>query len=330
MRSRQFEKKFAVCLIAAASCFCLGQQAGFRLSTNSPRPITELIDRLNQKYGWSIDYEDAPVVDPDDLIDITSPVYTGPERAYKFFSIPFEVQINLPDPATLAKQEETDPVAVSEKEREAVEAILQAYKDSGNRGSFTYSQNGKYLDVFPDRVRDKNGHYQSFEPMLSTEVTIPDKVYRLDQLIWLVCDQIAQKRAIPIIHGTAPVATLMGVNLREYANNEPARDFLKSAFEDSKAVRASHGAQDVRHFSWALLYDPGMKIYAMNIGWNSKDLPVSQEEPKSNPAASNQPSGPSRWIHSPAASRQSLAGVSLLSLAGDSGQRSGERQVLSV
>jgi hypothetical protein len=292
MKFSQFGTKAVASIIAAASCFCVAQQAGFRLSTNSPRPLTDLIDQLNKRYGWCVNYEEAPVVAPNDLIDITSPTYEGPGRAYKFFSMPVTVQTNLPDPTVLSKQEEIDGLAVRAQEREAVEAILLAYRSSGNRGSFALSQNGKYIDVFPDKMRDQNGVYQPFEPMLSTKISIPDKAFRLDQLLWLVCDQVAQKRGIPIVHGTAPLGTFMAISLREPAEEEQAREVLVRAFEDTKAIRASHGAYDVRYFRWALLYDAGVQAYAMNIEWVSKDLPGKPDPTKHN---ESQSSGPPQW-----------------------------------
>ncbi len=250
--------KLSALAITMAAGIGISEEAGFRLSTTSPRPLTDLIDQLSVRYGWCINYEDAPIVAPDDLIDITSPTYRGPGRAYSFFAKPVVVQTDLPDPVTFAKEEEADIVAARGQEREAVEAILREYKHSVNRGSFTFSQNGKYIDVVPDKMRNKDGVYVPFEPLLSTKVTIPEGSYRLDQLLWLVSDQIAQKRGFPIIHGIIPTGTFLSITLKASANDEPARDILKSAFEDTKAIRAAHSAYDIRYFRWVLLYGADM------------------------------------------------------------------------
>lgn len=282
-----------IALVAAAGSVCFAQTEGFRISASSPRPLTDLIDQLNSRYGWSITYEDAPLVASDDLIDITSPTYVGPGRAYTFFAKPISVQTSLPDPTVLSRQEEADGLSVRALQKETLEMVLTEYEQSGNHGSFKMVQNGRYIHVFPDRFRGEGGAYKPFESMLSTRVSIPNGNYRMDQLIWLVCDQVAQKRGLPIVHGTAPVGMLMAITLHESAYNERARDVLVNAFEDSKAVRASHGAYDVRYFRWALLYDPSIRAYGLNIGWSSKDLPgtPSSAQNKANQSSGDQGSG---------------------------------------
>jgi hypothetical protein len=240
-----------------------------------------------------VNYEDAPLIAPDDLIDVAVPTSRGSGRTYTLFAMPVTVQTDLPSPAVLAKQEETDGLAARAQQRAAVEAILGAYKRSGNHGSFTFSQNGRYIDVYPDKMRNERGIYVPFEPMLSTRVSIPEGRYRLDQLLWLVCDQLTQKRGFPIIHGTIPTATFLSITLSASAKDEPARDVLKNAFEDTKAIRASQGAYDVRYFRWALLYDADIQSYGMNILWTSKDLPGVTDPTKYRPG---QPSEPHQWV----------------------------------
>lgn len=287
----------AASIAISAAAVCLAQ-SGFRLSTSSPRALFDLVDQLDKRFGWLVTYEDAPVVAPQDLVDITSPNYHGPGRAYAFFSRPVTVQTGLPDPAVLAKQEAEDVVSVRTQERETMEAVLKEYQSSGNPGSFKMLQNGKYIHVFPDMSRDRNGIERPFEPMLSTEVTVPPGAYRLDQLLWLVCDQVAEKRGIRILRGEIPTGTFLAITVRAAAENEAAREVLVSAFENSKAVRAAHGAYDVRYFRWALLYDPDpdAEAYFMNVLWTAKDLPAPPGSTATRSTEAKQGSG-SQWFH---------------------------------
>jgi hypothetical protein len=262
--------------VAATNWVCFSQQNSLRLSTTSPRPLFDLIGQLNEKFKWCVNYEEAPVVAADDLIDITSPKYAGPGRAYKFFAKPVYVRTDLPDGDVASSLGKDDLLSTRARQEEAIRAVLHAYEASGNRGLFTVSRHGRYIDVFPNKMRDQNGNYQPFEALLSTKISIRAGVYRLDQLIWLVCDQITKNRGFPIIHGNTPAGTLMSITLQESAYEQPAREVLLKAFEDSKAIRAAQGAYDVRYFRWALLYDPDGQGYAMNIGSISIDLQDGQ------------------------------------------------------
>ena len=86
---------------------------------------------------------------------------------------------------------------------------------------------------------------------------------------------MAEKRGIPILHGQIPTGTFLNITLHAAANQQPARDVLVEAFEDSNLA---HHAYNVLYFRWALLYkpDPDGRDYYMSVLSTSKDLPPNR------------------------------------------------------
>jgi hypothetical protein len=266
--------KIAILKMLWASAFCAAQTAPMHaFSTSSPRPLLDLIEQINHKFGTVISYEDPPIIYPGALVDVTTPEYKGSGRAFRMITNPVSVEFtDLLNGGQTSSEQSADVERFRTEQRNAVSALLGAYAKSGNLGTFAAIHTGKYSEVFPTVMRDENGQDKPFNALLSTPVHIARGSYRLDTLIWLVCQQIAEARNVTIIHGTTPTGMLLSITVKVDGLEKSAREVLVEAFEDANAFRLSHGADNRVDFRWDLLYDPGFQTFAMNIGWARRDL----------------------------------------------------------
>ena len=266
--------KIAIFKMLLASAFCAGQTTPIHVfNTSSPRPLLDLIEQINHKFGTVISYEDAPVVYPGALVDVTAPEYKGSGRALEVITKPMSVEFpDLLNGGETSSDQSVDVERFRAEQRNAVSALLGAYARSGNLGAFAAIHTGKYSEVFPTVVRDENGQDKPFLALLSTPVHIARGSYRLDTLIWQVCQQVAEARDVTIIHGITPTGMLLAITVKVDGMEKSAREVLVEAFEDANAFRLSHGAENRVDFRWDLLYDPGFKEFAMSIEWARRDL----------------------------------------------------------
>jgi len=115
--------------------------------------------------------------------------------------------------------------------------------------------------VVPRQTRDASDRLIPVTPVLDTRITVAAKPRSAMDLLGEICKAVSLVSGQPVGIGTVPTNALYQQKIEIGANNEPARQVLE------KLIVASRMS-----LSWRLLYDPGLKIYYLNIpviGWSS-------------------------------------------------------------
>src|SRR5579864_5462187 len=97
------------------------------IAANSPRPLTQVLDALRQKYGWNVDYEDPRYLSKSDIVE-----RTAPNSAAHLFPAGGALDVDVPagTPATAPPPEE-----------KTLQLIVDAYNQSKNPGRFELRKN---------------------------------------------------------------------------------------------------------------------------------------------------------------------------------------------
>src|SRR5665213_107913 len=221
----------------------------FQLTTRSDHPIGEVCRALEAQFHWRISYEEAPVLDQDDVKNGTAPN-----------GVPWLVLRDIP--ATVDVPIETDMPAIARGK--TLQSILDSYKLNGGRAGFTVTQDGDIIHVMATSVKGVDGKIVTFEPLLDTKVSVVRGRYDLWTLVSTVLNQVSQTRGIPITMAIVNTNLFAQSVVTEEANNEPARDILVRAFEEINGPRYAHNLDPVR-LVWYMNYDPNGGIYYFGV-----------------------------------------------------------------
>jgi hypothetical protein len=224
-----------------------------QLSVNDPRPVALAAETLEKKYGWIITYEDPPYVHESEFVDVTEKVRRDldkfkPGQAPKVFipkggDLAFEYSI---DPAT--KRPADSAVVVQE--------LLDAYAIAGNPGVFRLDRDGVRLHIVASGVKGKDGALVSHRPVLDAPITVPAQKRNGLELLEAFCSALSQASGTKVVLGSAPLNLFHRYQTESGAKDQRANDFLSNELDR---------VTNKRKLSWQLLYDPGTKIYFLNV-----------------------------------------------------------------
>jgi hypothetical protein len=251
----------------------------FQLTTRSDHPIGEVCRALEAQFHWRISYEDAPVVDRDDLKNGTAPN-----------GVPWLILRDVP--ASVDVPIETNMPAIARGK--TLQSILDSHRQNGGRAGFTVTQNGDIIHVTATSVKGADGKIQPFEPLLDTKISIVRGRYDLWTLVMKILYQVSQVRGIPITIGTVSTNLFAQSVVTEESNNEAARDILVRAFEGINGARYAQNLDPVR-LVWYMNYDPNGGMYFFNVHNVGPENPPVSTQPVSPPL----PQGKGR-LNSPA------------------------------
>lgn len=223
------------------------------LSVEDARPVAKAITTLEAKYGWIITYEDPRYAYADDIADVTetvrrdlqkypkgaAPKVLVPKGGVLSFNYDVMGQTSIPsDPAVVVRQ------------------LLAAQAASANGGKFRLEKGEKIVHVIPTAIRDRSGRLRSQEPVLDTVVTLAAKERTAFQTLEDLCAAISKATQMRVIVGTVPLRLFLQHKDQYGTAGRKAREVLVQLFE-----RVGNGIR----LSWQLLYDPGLKMYVLNI-----------------------------------------------------------------
>jgi hypothetical protein len=218
-----------------------------KLSVNDPRPVAEAVKQLQEKYGWIITYEDPRLSNESDLLDETDPKYRqahpGGRRALAPKGGRLEVDYFV-SPVT-GKPE--NPGAL-------LQLLLNAHAASANPGRFELKQTGQIFHVIPSQIKDASGRWVHQTSILDIPITFPEKERSVFETLETVTRSLSSASQMRIVIGTIPLNLFVRLRTTQSASSEPAREALIRTLESTN-----------RKFSWRLLYDPGMKMFALNV-----------------------------------------------------------------
>ena len=256
--SWRLPRGYLVCVIAfvlpgAAARSSADPEAGtvVEISVEGARPLADAVNLLEERYGWIITYEDAPYVHSSDVKDVTREVRRdldeSSQAAVARVLVPSGGRIDMTATISGSVPNQEDIAALVRK-------ALDAHAENGNPGVFRLQRAGTSFHVIPSQVRTSAGQLAPKGSILDAAITISDKERDGVQTLEAICDAVAHSAGVRIGVGTIPFNMLRQTRIHLTASEESARSVL---------VRALAGMH--RNVSWRLFYDPGLRLYVLNV-----------------------------------------------------------------
>lgn len=218
-----------------------------RISVKDPRPVASAIMSLETRFSRIITYEDAPLVHPDDTLDVTE-------------SVRRDLHKYAPGKAPRVIVPRGGELNVEFSRSDAVEAVLSYVLSESRRltssATFRIEEISGIIHVIPDSIKGSTGETIPVRSILDAPVQMSAQERTGMQMLeaWTKAVSISSKKRIII--GGVPLQTLLTYRDDEGLSSQSARDGLIEIL-----TRAGKG----KKLSWQLFYDPGQKIYAINI-----------------------------------------------------------------
>jgi len=217
----------------------IGPQNETSLTVTDPRPVAKAIGLLEARFGWQITYEDPPFEYEGDVADLTVRRDLG--RAL----VPKEGRIEI----SYSTAGEQPPIP-----RDVLQAILDDHEFRGNAGKFVVKSTGPVYHVIPAGVKDRRGVIRNVNSILDLRISLPKEDRNINETLQAICQALSRESGVTVGLASAPINILLSFRSEDGATDESARDVLLRSFAVTKTKLV-----------WALLYDPGLKVYALNI-----------------------------------------------------------------
>ncbi len=265
----------AACSIPSAALDAFAKQAvvnevagKIHIAANSPRPLAQILNALQENYGWQINYEDARYTFKPDFSEVAAPHYLNP-KAGATIKVPsggaFTIEVgSSKDSATMPDEEKT------------LRSIVESYNQSGNPGRFEVrkSTTGSF-EIVGIGAHDPSGKIASTQPALDFPIFIPRKQRSAFQAVQAICTSLSQHGHIPVSLGVYPTGLFRVTRSTIGGSRIEARLLLAEALQATG-----------RKMSWRLLYDPETRTYVLNVApVASPPQPPSKNEVTRNDSA---------------------------------------------
>jgi hypothetical protein len=205
------------------------------ITANSPRPLQQTLDALQQKYGWIVGYEDPRYISHLDTVDVTA---NGSQS-----ELPAGGEFNVEFPASAPDQETT------------LKLVVETYDRSKNPGKFElrHADEGTFY-VVGTAAHNEAGAIAAQGPVFDLLVTIPSQERTVDESLEMICHAVEAQAHTAIILGVEPTTILQGTTAKIGGTKVSARDLLL------QCLKATH-----RNLYWRLLFDATAKRYFLDI-----------------------------------------------------------------
>lgn len=248
-----------------------GQQVGIILSATDPRPLAKAAQAFELHYGIPMSYEDPAYAYDGDLIDKTDPTYKISHPDVRAL-IPKGGSVVLRGNLSALVSSPTDAIPL-------LQPLLDDHVRAGNPGEFALVQSGDGVVIVPTKVRDANGILLADQSPLEVRISFPE-LQRTDlETLDAICGTILANSGKKVMVATTPFIGLRSSGARgSYyvtigANNEPARSVLQRTLAGLQwPDPRTQGS--ILKMGWRLLYDPGQKVYALNVHQVFKEAPT--------------------------------------------------------
>lgn len=210
--------------------------SSIEISTNSPRPLDQVIGALSSGYGWHVNYED-PQYSASDLVDDTAPSWlkehpNGP-RVYNPAGGAFTVTIPFAVPDA---KHSPDPTRV-------LPAVVSAYNRTTNPGRFELRNAGDgTFDVVP--VSKDPREIAVLDTMMDFEAEMGPSV---GSILGEFCAELQRQSGKRVTFSGFGVAAqvLIQETVAVHVHQQPAREILRQILK-----------QLGQSIVWDVIYDP--------------------------------------------------------------------------
>lgn len=217
---------------------------------NAPRPLAQVLDALEKKYWWKVNYEDPRLTSDLDLVDDVGPRYLEAHPGARA-PIPGGGAFGVDFPSGSASGKPPD-------EYSTLQVIIDAYNHSGNPGRFELRRDDKgNFDVVGIAAYDNRGDLVQQKPVLDVAITVAAEERIMSNTIELIRESLAQRISTRVINGALGENLLRQLTVTAGGREEPARTVLRRTLS---ALSATQGG-----LRWRLFYDPDSGDYALNV-----------------------------------------------------------------
>ena len=207
----------AFCASALLAASPSGEQR-LVISVHDGRPMAEAVRVIEERYGWTITYEDPPYVHPDDAVDVTERVRRTPAPGNRRVLVPrggtFEV--GYPQPPGGGQP---DPDAL-------LQHVVEEYNSTGLTGRFRVEQRGGAFHVVPSHYKAATGKLEPYRSALDTKVSPGAKEQSAYEMMMAIVGGVTAAGAIKLGPGTFPMNAFLQRRVSGTAGEETARDAL--------------------------------------------------------------------------------------------------------
>jgi hypothetical protein len=238
-------------------------QPGIIFSVSGVTPLAQAAEAFETRYGISVSYEDANYAYEGDLIDETHPDYA---KAH-----PNGSRALTPKGGSLTLH--GDPKFAVHSAQEAMpllQALVNDHKKAGIPGEFKLIPNGDGVAIVPTAVKDASGILLPDQSLLETKITLPELKRTGDETLNAICEAVKTNSGKHIGVATNQFMSLY-YTVTIGALNEPARSVLQRTLA---GLEFTGGPTHIPKASWSLFYDPGLKMYLLNVRQVRMEVPT--------------------------------------------------------
>ncbi len=223
------------------------QQQKDQISVNDNRPVASAIMTVETRFSRVITYEDAPLVHPDDTLDVTE-------------SVRRDLHKYAPGKAPRIIVPRGGELSFEYGRKDPIELVLAHILSEGERvtpsAAFRTEESNGIIHVIPRSVKGLTGETIPVRSILETPFQLAAQERTGMQMLEAWRDAVSAGAKKRILIGAAPFAMLINYKDDTGISSQNARDALTEIL-----TRTAKG----KKLSWQLLYDPGQQVYAINI-----------------------------------------------------------------
>lgn len=234
-------------MIAMSSVAIASGQQSDRISVKDARPVASAIRSLETRFDRVITYEDPPFVHPDDTVDVTESVRRdlhkyAPGKAPRVI-VPRGGGLNV-------ESSRNDPVEV------VLTRVLRECERVNPSTTFRTEEINRIIHVIPQSIKGPSGETIPVRSILDTPVQIPVQERTGMQILEAWANAVSANSKQQIVIGAAPLQMFSTYKENQGLSSPNAREALTEIL-----ATVGKGSK----LSWQLFYDPGLKLYAINI-----------------------------------------------------------------
>ena len=233
-----------------------------QIKVSNTKPILYTLDRLRDEFHWRITFEEAPVLDKNELVMAPRPGSTEMRPILRNIRT---VSLNIPKIQT-----KTGRLPLNEKQR-IIESVFSELRRSGDDTEYRAIYDGDFIHIAPIAARGVDGKIKAYEPLMDTAVTIAPGRYRLGAFVSNVLFQVQQIRRVSIAEGTFSLNLFANEYFSIEASNEPAGLVLARGFEEVRKSRLAMG------LTLRLFWNIGYSHSGEHFWFNASSLVVEED-----------------------------------------------------
>lgn len=249
-----------VVAIASVLNVCFAQQPYSVLNDiatiHAPRPVAELANLIQERYGIPVNYEDSRTVFAEDIVDETAP----------------EARARNPQIRALGRRWGTlefalTPLASNMEERlvqakSLVAVALEQHVSRSQNGVFEVVERNGRLSILPKSSRGRDGRLQSDTSPLDVSIRIPASEKSAEQCLDLILAEL-DKVGAKVVKGVLPSNYIAQARGTCVAEVEPARNAIERILNFRVPVYSAGMQRPI--FVWRLYYGIKEERYVLNI-----------------------------------------------------------------